>query len=90
VGALSVSLNAPDAATYAELCPSRYGAAAYEAVKGFIRSALRCIPEVTATAVAVPGLSEASCREVAASLGAGFRWRPFDAIGGLAPAAREC
>jgi TatD DNase family protein len=89
IDAASVSLNAPDAATYAELCPSRYGAAAYEAVKDFIRSALRCIPEVTATAVAVPGLSEAACREVVESLGAKFRWRSFDAIGRLAPFAQS-
>lgn len=87
LGAVSVSLNAPDAATYAELCPSRYGEAAYQAVKDFIRSAVLCIPEVSASAVAVPGLSEAACREVAESLGARFRWRPFDAIGRLAPAA---
>jgi TatD DNase family protein len=87
IRAVSVSLNAPDAETYADLCPSRYGAAAYGAVKDFIRSALRCIPEVTASAVAVPGLSEAACRQVAESLGARFRWRPFDAIGRLAPAS---
>jgi TatD DNase family protein len=86
LGAVSVSLNAPDAATYADLCPSRYGESAYEAVKEFIRSALRCIPEVTASAVAVPGLSEDACRHAAESLGARFRWRPFDAIGRLAPA----
>lgn len=87
LGAVSVSLNAPDAATYAELCPSRYGEAAYQAVQDFIRSAVACIPEVSASAVAVPGLSEAACRAVAESLGARFRWRPFDAIGRLAPAA---
>lgn len=87
IRAVSVSLNAPDAATYADLCPSRYGAAAYGAVKDFIRSALRCVPEVTASAVAVPGLSEAACRQVAESLGARLRWRPFDAIGRLAPAS---
>ena len=85
IGAVSVSLNAPDAATYAELCPSRYGEAAYPAVQEFIRSARRCIPEVVASAVAVPGLSEAACRAVAESLGARFRWRPYDAIGRLAP-----
>lgn len=85
--ALSISLNAPDAATYADLCPSRYGLAAYPAVQDFIRSAVRHIPEVSASAVAVPGLSEVACREVAESLGARFRWRPFDALGRLAPAA---
>ena len=86
IAALSVSLNAPDAATYAGLCPSRYGESAYPAVQAFIRSAVRCIPEVSASAVAVPGLSEAACRAVAESLGASFRWRPYDAIGRLAPA----
>src|SRR5512142_1896883 len=63
--AVSVSLNAADAETYAALCPSRYGAEAFPAVKEFIRSALRCIPEVSASAVAVPGLSEEDCRAVA-------------------------
>jgi TatD DNase family protein len=79
--AVSVSLNAADAETYAELCPSQYGALAYPAVQDFIRSALRCIPEVTASAVAVPGLSEEDCGKVARSLGARFRWRTYDAIG---------
>jgi GTP 3',8-cyclase len=87
--AVSVSLNAPDARTYAELCPSRFGERAYGAVKDFIRSAVRCLSDVTATAVAVPGLSEAACRDVAESLGAKFRWRPYDAIGRLAPSSRS-
>ena len=79
--AVSVSLNAADAETYARLCPSRYGAAAYPAVREFISSAVRCIPEVTASAVGVPGLSEEACRVAAEELGARFRWRPFGAIG---------
>jgi TatD DNase family protein len=81
VTALSISLNAPDAETYARICPSRFGAAAYDAVKGFIRSAVRCIPDVAVSAVAVPGLSEAECRAVADALGARFRWRPYDRLG---------
>jgi TatD DNase family protein len=83
VRAVSVSLNAPDAETYARICPSRHGAAAYEAVKAFIRSAVRCMPEVAASAVALPGMSEAECRRVAESLGARFRWRPYDRLGRL-------
>ncbi len=79
--AVSVSLNAPDADTYARLCPSRYGASAFPAVKEFIRSAVRHLPEVSASAVAVPGLSEEACRAVAEDLGARFRWRAYDAIG---------
>jgi TatD DNase family protein len=81
VRAVSVSLNAPDAATYAEVCPSRYGESAYEAVREFIRSAIRCLPDVAASAVALPGLSEAACRASAESLGARFRWRPYDRLG---------
>jgi TatD DNase family protein len=81
VTALSVSLNAPDAVTYARICPSRFGAAAYPAVQEFIRSAVRCIPDVAASAVALPGLSEAECRTVAIGLGARFRWRPYDRLG---------
>lgn len=88
VSAVSVSLNAPDAETYARLCPSRHGAAAFEAVKAFIRSAVRCIPDVAASAVAVPGLSEQECRRVAEDLGARFRWRPHDRLGRLDPADR--
>jgi GTP 3',8-cyclase len=79
--AVSVSLNAPDADSYARICPSRHGPAAYDAVKAFIRSAVGCIPEVAASAVALPGMSEGACREVAESLGARFRWRPYDRLG---------
>jgi TatD DNase family protein len=79
--AVSVSLNAPDAETYARLCPSRHGASAFPAVKDFLASAVRHLPEVSASAVAVPGLSEEACRAVAEALGARFRWRPYDAIG---------
>lgn len=87
--AVSVSLNAPDPATYARLCPSRHGEAAYHAVKAFIRSAVACIPEVTATAVGVPGLAEADCRRVAEGLGARFRWRPYDRVGRIEDPPRD-
>ena len=83
VDALVVSLNAPDAATYARLCPSRHGEAAWGAAREFIRAALRRIPEVQASFVAVPGLDEATCRREAQALGAVFRWRPYDRVGRL-------
>ncbi len=79
--AVSVSLNAADAVTYARLCPSPHGAAAYEAVKAFIRSAVGRIPDVAASCVALPGMSEEACRGAAESLGARFRWRPYDQLG---------
>jgi len=81
VDAVSVSLNAADAPTYARLCPSRYGEAAYQAVKDFIRSAARCLPDVAASVVGMPGMVEADCRTVAEGLGARFRWRPYDRLG---------
>ncbi len=87
VSAVSVSLNASDAETYARICPSRHGAGAYEAVKAFLGSAVRCIPDVAASAVALPEISEARCRAVAESLGARFRWRPYDRLGRVDGAA---
>jgi TatD DNase family protein len=79
--AVSVSLNAADAATYARLCPSRFGEAAWEAVRAFIRSAVAVFPDVAASAVGVPGLSEDACRREAERLGARFRWRVHDEVG---------
>jgi TatD DNase family protein len=77
VDTLSVSLNAPDAATYARLCQPPDAEAAFAAVCDFIRSASRAIPEVVATAVALPGLDLDACEKLATSLGARFRARPF-------------
>lgn len=82
VDAVSVSLNAPDAATYAGLCPSRYGADAYESVKQFIRDAKQHLPEVVATAVSVPGLDIEACRRVAEEeLGVSFKAREYMEVG---------
>jgi TatD DNase family protein len=81
--AVSVSLNAADAATYARICPSVHGEGAYEACRGFIRAALAAGREVAASCVALPGLDEATCRAAAEVLGASFRWRPFDRLGRL-------
>ena len=81
--AVSVSLNAADAATYARLCPSRYGERAWDACRDFIREAVGAGLEVAASCVAVPGLSREACRVEAESLGARFRWRPYDRLGRL-------
>jgi TatD DNase family protein len=76
-----VSLNAADAETYARICPNPYGAAAWGAVKDFIRAAVRHIADVAVSCVALPGLSEEACRREAEALGARFRWRPYDRLG---------
>lgn len=79
--AVSVSLNAADAATYARICPSRYGERAYDGCREFIRAAVVAGLDVAATCVALPGLSEAACRATAEALGARFRWRAYDRLG---------
>jgi TatD DNase family protein len=82
VDALSVSLNAPDAETYARICPNRYGAASFAALLDFLREAPKHVPSVVATAVALPGLDTEAVRHLAESIpGVMFRLRPFDDVG---------
>jgi TatD DNase family protein len=81
IDALSVSLDAPDAATYERLChPTIPGA--FEAVCEFLRSAKARIPKVRATAVAVPGLDlEATRRLAEQELGVEFEVREYNVVG---------
>jgi len=82
VDTLSVSLNAPDAETYARICPNRYGAASFPALLDFLREAPNHVPTVTATAVALPGLDAEAVRRLAGSIpGVMFRLRPYDDVG---------
>ena len=75
--ALSVSLNAPDAASYAALCRPRFGAAAYPAVLDFARAAAERFAHVTLTVVgcALDELGVTRSAEIAAAIGADFRVR---------------
>jgi TatD DNase family protein len=81
VDSISVSLNAPDAATYGRICNTTFGAAGFEAVCGFIRQARQHIPQVVASAVTVPGIDIEACRVLAESLGAEFRIREYAEVG---------
>jgi len=82
VDALSVSLNAQDAARYSKICRPDAGESAYGAVKDFIREARTFIPSVTASIVALPGVDVEACRRIAEQeLGATFRVRPFNEVG---------
>ena len=81
VDSVSVSLNAPDAATYQKLCRSPFGDAAFTGVCDFIREAQRHIPVVVASAVTVPGIDIEACRKLAISLGAEFRVREYAEVG---------
>lgn len=81
VDCISVSLNAADAATYAELCNTPFGAAGFEGICDFLREAPRHIPKVVATAVTVPGIDIEAVRKLAASLGVAFRVREYAEVG---------
>ena len=82
VDALSVSLNAPDAGTYARICPNRYGEESFPALLAFLREAPKFVPSVTATAVALPGLDHEAVRRLAESVeGVTFRLRDYNDVG---------
>lgn len=81
VDSISVSLNAPDAATYQEICQSEYGEQGYTALKEFLGDAKKHIPSVTATAVALPGIDIKACRKVAEELQVEFRERVYNEVG---------
>lgn len=81
VDSISVSLNAPDAATYQKICRSEFGELGYEALKDFLVEAKKHIPSVTATAVTLPGIDMAACRKVAEALQVPFRERMYNEVG---------
>ena len=81
VDSISVSLNAPDATTYRQLCNTPFGESGFTGVCDFIRSASTYIPQVIATAVTVPGIDIEACRSLAEALGAEFRVREYTEVG---------
>lgn len=82
IDALSISLNAPDAAGYQRICRPDAGESAYAAVQEFIREAKKYVPRVTASIVALPGVDIEACRRIAVEeLGAAFRIRPYNEVG---------
>ncbi|MFH0916671.1 MAG: radical SAM protein [bacterium] len=73
---VSVSLNAPDTASYDELCrPTHPGG--FVAVLGFVRDSVQAGLETTVTMVGIPGLPAGPVARLAAELGAAFRVRPY-------------
>lgn len=81
IDAISVSLNAPDAATYDRLCHPTVDHA-FKAVCDFIRGCKGRIPSVRATAVAVPGLDLEAVRHLAEyDLCVDFEMRAYNVVG---------
>ncbi|MCX5751245.1 MAG: TatD family nuclease-associated radical SAM protein [Candidatus Saganbacteria bacterium] len=77
INSISVSLNAPDAASYEAICNPRLSQKAYPAIIEFIKEAKKQIPEVTATVVDLPNVDKDACRQIATDLGVNFRVRPY-------------
>lgn len=80
IDAVSISLNAQDAGTYARVCrPRREGS--YAAVLDFAAAAREFVPQVTLTAIeGLPGVDIAGCRAIARRLRVDFRSRRLDDI----------
>jgi TatD DNase family protein len=77
---VSVSLNAPDAASYAQYCRPRMPWA-FAGLLDFLRRLRDRVPEVVATAIdGLPGIDIAACRELAGNLGVGFRARRLNEV----------
>jgi len=75
VDVVSVSLNAPDAASYARLCRSRLGPRAFDGVVEFVRECVKAGIETRVSAVDVPGVDVAGVQALAATLGVPLRVR---------------
>jgi TatD family-associated radical SAM protein len=81
VDALSVSMNAQDAATYERHCRPRLPGS-FQAMLDFIDEAPRYIDDVTATAIdGLEGVDIPACEALAAERGVAFRRRILDQIG---------
>jgi len=80
VDAVSISLNAQNAATYARHCRPPYPGA-YPALIDFAVRVREFVPRVTLTALdGLEGVSIPACRALAESLGVGFRARRLGEI----------
>jgi len=81
VDAVSISLNAQDAATYERHCRPKHEHA-FEAVLEFIERAREHIADVTLTAIdGLEGVDIEACEALAKGLGVKFRRRVLDRVG---------
>jgi TatD family-associated radical SAM protein len=79
VDKVSISLNAPNARRYEELCAPEYGGSAFPAILAFAAGCKKYVREVTFTVVdVIPSDEIAECAAVADSLGIPLRVRVFN------------
>ena len=76
VDCLSISLNAPNAERYDELCRSTFGTAAYDAMLRFAAEAKEIFPKIVLSVVDIITVEEIEqCRAIAEGMGVGFKVR---------------
>lgn len=77
IDSVSISLNASNRELYQEICRSKYGEEAFDAIIGFTKGCVENGIDTTLTVVDFIGEDEiAECRKLAEELGAKFRVRP--------------
>ena len=77
IDAVSISLNASNRELYQEICRSKYGEEAFDAIIDFTKGCVENGIDTTLTVVDFIGEDEiAECRKLAEELGAKFRVRP--------------
>lgn len=79
IDALSISLNAPNAERYQELCRSRFGSESFDAMIDFTRRAALVVPHIQMTTVStmLTKAEEHECARICERLGASYRIRTY-------------
>ncbi len=78
VDAVSISLNAPDAAAYNRLCHPTFGEKAFDAMLRFAQDCKRLLPEAVLSVVdCIPAEELNACRAVAQEVGLALRVRTY-------------
>jgi TatD family-associated radical SAM protein len=77
VDVISISLNAGDAAAYADLTQSVYGLKAFPALLDFVGRSRKYIPKVVVTGVDYPGVELGNIEKIAKDLGVAYKIRHF-------------
>ena len=77
IDVISISLNAMDALSYAEITRSAYGLKAYPALLEFIKRSRNYIPQVVVTAVDYPGVNLEGFGEIAKKLNVMYKIRNY-------------
>lgn len=80
IDVVSISLNTPSEARYMEEVRPRFGAGSYAALLSFAKDCTEYVPKVVLSTVAttLTAEEEVRCAEIARSIGAVYRIRPFE------------